>query len=152
MVITGRARSSIRRFTRNQQRKQFVQLGKAILHKISQKNNHILSEKLFEEYLNDFECEDLKDLYASVGEGLLLGEDVIRHVFVDTQKDGELLQNIAKKQVLEKVYDPAALEGKISGLLESSGGTGCRVASSKPPFSVLMPPPNVTGLYTWGML
>ena len=35
MVITGRARSSIRRFTRNQQRKQFVQLGKAILHKIS---------------------------------------------------------------------------------------------------------------------
>jgi len=47
--------------------------------------------------------------------------------------------------VLEKVYDPAALEGKISGLWESSGVAGCRVASSKPPFSVLMPPPNVTG-------
>ena len=42
--------------------------------------------------------------------------------------------------MLEKVYDPAALEGKISGLWESSGGAGCRVASSKPPFSVLMPP------------
>jgi len=65
--------------------------------KFLKKNNHILSEKLFEEYLNDFECEDLEDLYASVGEGLLLGENVIRHVFVDTQKDGELLQNIAKK-------------------------------------------------------
>jgi len=48
----------------------------------------------------------------------LLGEDVIRHVFVDTQKDGELLQNIAKKQRnrSKKELQAVAINGLIPGL------------------------------------
>ena len=49
---------------------------------------------------------------------MLLGEDVIRHVFVDTQKDRELLHNIAKKQRnrSKKELQAVAINGLIPGL------------------------------------
>jgi len=46
---------------------------------------------------------------------------------------------------LEKNYDPAAAEAKIYERWEASGAFACDVKSGKTPFTIMMPPPNVTG-------
>jgi valyl-tRNA synthetase len=47
--------------------------------------------------------------------------------------------------MLEKTYDPAALEARLYALWEKSGGFAAHPDSSKHPYTIMMPPPNVTG-------
>ena len=46
---------------------------------------------------------------------------------------------------LPKVYDPRAVEPKIYAMWEAHGDFATRVNREKKPFSIVMPPPNVTG-------
>ena len=46
---------------------------------------------------------------------------------------------------IEKNYDPAATEIRLYQMWEASGAFACDVTSSKPPYTIMMPPPNVTG-------
>ena len=46
---------------------------------------------------------------------------------------------------LEKVYDPKQVEERIYGLWRNSGSFKASPDSSKKPFCIVMPPPNVTG-------
>ena len=46
---------------------------------------------------------------------------------------------------IEKTYDPAATETRLYQMWEASGAFACDVKSSKPPYTIMMPPPNVTG-------
>lgn len=68
-VVTGRARACIRRFIRNQQRNQFVQLGRSMLSKTFRKARVSLSEKSLETVLVHWKLDTLDDLYAMIGEG-----------------------------------------------------------------------------------
>jgi valyl-tRNA synthetase len=47
--------------------------------------------------------------------------------------------------MLEKTYQPAAMEARRYALWESSGAFGAEPDSDKPPYAIMMPPPNVTG-------
>lgn len=46
---------------------------------------------------------------------------------------------------IDKTYDPAATEAKHYPRWEQSGAFACNPASGKPPYTIMMPPPNVTG-------
>ena len=46
---------------------------------------------------------------------------------------------------IDKTYDAAATETKLYERWESSGAFACDVTSTKQPFTIMMPPPNVTG-------
>ncbi len=46
---------------------------------------------------------------------------------------------------IEKTYEPAATEDKLYDRWEKSGAFACDVKSSKQPYCIMMPPPNVTG-------
>jgi valyl-tRNA synthetase len=46
---------------------------------------------------------------------------------------------------IEKTYDPSATETKLYERWEKSGAFACDVNSSKKPYTIMMPPPNVTG-------
>jgi len=46
---------------------------------------------------------------------------------------------------LPKIYDPKAVESKIYEMWEKGGYFKGEVSSEKKPFSIVMPPPNVTG-------
>src|SRR5882672_4566133 len=46
---------------------------------------------------------------------------------------------------LDKTYDPAATEARLYESWEKSGAFACDVRSAKPPYCIMMPPPNVTG-------
>jgi valyl-tRNA synthetase len=47
--------------------------------------------------------------------------------------------------MLEKTFDPAAVEAKFYPRWEESGAFRCRPGSGAEPFSIVIPPPNVTG-------
>ena len=46
---------------------------------------------------------------------------------------------------IEKSYDPAVTEPKMYARWEKSGAFACDVKSSKEPYCIMLPPPNVTG-------
>ncbi len=47
--------------------------------------------------------------------------------------------------MLDKAFDPAALEARLYDAAEASGVFSADPAREKPPFTVVIPPPNVTG-------
>jgi valyl-tRNA synthetase len=47
--------------------------------------------------------------------------------------------------MLDKTYDPAEIEPRLYAGWESSGAFGCDPTSSAEPFTIMIPPPNVTG-------
>ncbi len=51
---------------------------------------------------------------------------------------------------LPKTYDPGAVEPKWYAHWEESGSFRADANSPKPPFSIVIPPPNVTGILTLG--
>ncbi|MBX6323936.1 MAG: valine--tRNA ligase, partial [Rhodospirillaceae bacterium] len=46
---------------------------------------------------------------------------------------------------LDKTFDPAAVEARHYARWEAAGAFAADVASAKPPYVIMMPPPNVTG-------
>lgn len=81
LVVTGHARSAIRRFLRSQQRDQYVVLGKEIIAKAFQQGGHEATEKAIEAVLRNFRQKSVEDLYAAVGQGMVTGRAVVEAVF-----------------------------------------------------------------------
>ncbi len=51
---------------------------------------------------------------------------------------------------LPKAYDPASVEERIYAFWDGSGHFRADAASGKPPFTIMIPPPNVTGVLHMG--
>src|SRR4051794_15910392 len=69
---------------------------------------------------------------------------------VDTAEHGRLLKPRPRKietQMIEKTYQPAAVESRIYSLWEQAGvfRAGRPERAEAEPFSIVIPPPNVTG-------
>ncbi len=80
-VVTGKARSEIRRFVRTQQREEYINLGKAILSKTFKQEGKELKDKLLEGALPILQKKEIEDVYAEVGEGVLNRNQVFDAVF-----------------------------------------------------------------------
>ncbi len=46
---------------------------------------------------------------------------------------------------LAKTYDPKSFEDRIYSMWEDNGAFRAEVDKSKKPFTIVMPPPNITG-------
>jgi GTP pyrophosphokinase len=79
-VVTGKARSEIRKFIRSSKRSEYISLGKAIIGKYFKKEGFELEEDLLEKKLEKLNKKTLEDLYAEVGEGLIARNDVLKAV------------------------------------------------------------------------
>jgi GTP pyrophosphokinase len=80
-VVTGKARSHVRRFIRTRQRSQYVQLGKSILEKRFRERGHRLTEKALTGVLGVLKAKSIDDIYAAAGEATLGAEQVLEAVF-----------------------------------------------------------------------
>jgi GTP pyrophosphokinase len=85
-VVTGRARSRIRRFTRQQQRGQYIELGRAMLEREFKHEGYDLTNKGLEGTLKKFKCETVDDLNAAVGAGLHGAREVLNAVYPAARK------------------------------------------------------------------
>jgi GTP pyrophosphokinase len=68
-VVTGRARSRIRRFVRSQQREQYVGLGRSILEKTFDQHGFTLDAATADKAAQALNVKGVDDLYAALGEG-----------------------------------------------------------------------------------
>ncbi|MCH2546628.1 MAG: bifunctional (p)ppGpp synthetase/guanosine-3',5'-bis(diphosphate) 3'-pyrophosphohydrolase [Alphaproteobacteria bacterium] len=80
-VVTGKARSAIRKYVRTQQRKEYTVLGKAMVQKLFKQEGFDLNEKTLEGELDHFNKKNLEDFYAEVGEGLISRQHVSDRLF-----------------------------------------------------------------------
>lgn len=79
-VITGKARSEIRRFVRGQQKEQYVKLGKNILEKSLKTANIHDIEQALAESCNFFKKKSAQELFFAIGNGTITRDEVINHL------------------------------------------------------------------------
>jgi GTP pyrophosphokinase len=125
-VVTGKARARIRRYVRNQQRKEYATLGKAMLQKAFRHDGHEFSEKALQAALKTLHAEALDDLYAEIGAGNRTTRDVAVALFPPekpAQTSDEAMDAEAKvlpfppKAKLNKGKErPLPIRGLIPGL------------------------------------
>lgn len=95
-VVTGKARSEIRKYVRTQQRVEYINLGRAILQKTFKQEGKELTDKMLEGVLATFKLREIDDLFAEIGEGNIGRVQVYQAVFGDIPEDKKP-QNTEKK-------------------------------------------------------
>lgn len=88
MVVTGKARSAIRRATRAAVRHQFSGLGRQILKRNFAKAGRTYSDDLVEAAMPKLSQSNTEDLLACVGRGEVLPDNVLKAVYPEHFKDG----------------------------------------------------------------
>jgi GTP pyrophosphokinase len=77
-IVTGKARSEVKRFIRTHMRDEFIKLGQAILSKLlKQAGKKELDGKLKSDMLEYFGKKTIEDFYVSLGEGNVNHKDVL---------------------------------------------------------------------------
>ncbi|MAR57268.1 MAG: bifunctional (p)ppGpp synthetase/guanosine-3',5'-bis(diphosphate) 3'-pyrophosphohydrolase [Rickettsiales bacterium] len=117
-VVTGKARSEIRKFIRTQQRNEYITLGRAILAKTFKQEGHDLKDKMLEPALGVFQKKEADDLYAEVGEGLLNRNQVYDAVFHTRKSEAAGLKNpFTLAKLNKKTAKPKEFAMPIKGLI-----------------------------------
>ncbi len=80
-VVTGKARSHIRRYIRMQQRGEYIALGQAMLKKMFAQEGYDFTEKAVSGIVKQMRVEDADDIYANIGSGHFNVRDVFRTIF-----------------------------------------------------------------------
>ena len=120
--VTTRAKSKIRAFVKEEQRKRALELGKEILEKDFRKVGHSL-QKTFKdspetkERLHALGTHDLEDLFVAVGYGKVVSKDVIEKFYPDAKPvDAE------KTTFMQRVVQGAANKMRKSKSIIRVGG------------------------------
>jgi GTP pyrophosphokinase len=88
LVITGKARARIRRVLREDQMRQYVELGRSIVEKAFGRFGETLADINLDTAFREFHADSRDDLFAMVGQGVYTGSDVVRSIFPD-RADGK---------------------------------------------------------------
>ncbi|MSO72199.1 MAG: bifunctional (p)ppGpp synthetase/guanosine-3',5'-bis(diphosphate) 3'-pyrophosphohydrolase [Rhodospirillaceae bacterium] len=88
-IFTGKARAHVRRRVRAEARTEYVKLGREILEKRFAKEGLALSDKGLNSVLEKFAVDSIDDLYAKVGEGRLVGREVLVSVYPGARMDSD---------------------------------------------------------------
>lgn len=113
-VVTGKARSHIRKYIRNEQRGEYVALGKAMLQKIFRQEDYEFTEKAVKGVLSHYKAEETEDIYARIGSGHLVARDVFKEIFPAHQS------NALKRP--SSAMDQAVFTGKAIEPINRDGG------------------------------
>ena len=120
-VVTGKARSRIRRFVRSQQRNEYLRLGKAIMQKAFHNAGRRYSERAMNAVLSAFNADSIEDLFVTVGQGERTGADVIAALparRTPARKDGAEIVPLAqaRQQRTRKQDSPIPIRGLLPGV------------------------------------
>ncbi|MEP6565666.1 MAG: bifunctional (p)ppGpp synthetase/guanosine-3',5'-bis(diphosphate) 3'-pyrophosphohydrolase, partial [Mesorhizobium sp.] len=116
VVVTGKARSAIRRATKNAIRKQYSGLGVRILERAFERAGKTFTKENLKPVLHRLARKDIEDVLASVGRGELASTDVMKAVFPDFKDERVTLA--APKQREEgwsKIRNAAGMLFQIPG-------------------------------------
>ena len=122
-VVTGKARSRIRRFLRTRQRHDFIAHGRELLQRAGQKDRLAIGDKRLDAVIEGLHQKSVDDLLAAIGEGALGVRVVIEALRRDQQPAAPAstaAEADAKVVPLRRPRPspaPDGREGLISGLL-----------------------------------
>ncbi len=120
-VVTGKARSHIRRFVRLQQRTEYVTLGQAMLKKIFQQEGYDYTDKAVAGILQQMRVDEIDDIFANIGSGHFVAKDVFKTIFPAHQNEAAAAakENDPEKIAYAKKQDsgkPMPIKGLIPGM------------------------------------
>jgi len=138
-VVTGKARSRIRRFVHTQQREQFLELGRSILEKGFRNDNRPISEKILKEAAKGLNQNTIDDLYVKVGEGIYTVCDVIAAVYPENKPSTTVTEPVAQVKVSPSSDTAISIKGLIEGMAVHYAGC-CHP----------LPGDTITGIVTTG--
>ncbi|MGL4489506.1 MAG: RelA/SpoT family protein [Rhizobiaceae bacterium] len=98
IVVTGKARSAIRRATRSAIRKQYSGLGTRILERAFGRAGKTYSREQLKPVLHRLAMKEPDDVLAAVGRGELPSSDVMRAVFPDYKEERVAVQSASPKE------------------------------------------------------
>jgi GTP diphosphokinase / guanosine-3',5'-bis(diphosphate) 3'-diphosphatase len=113
MVVTGKARSAIKRYLRAVQRDELVRMGRMILEKTVADTGHAFSEKALSGALKKLKLAKPEDIYALLGEGVVTAPQVLEAIFPDYKSTGTKAKSAAAQA---KAADAIPIQGLVPGL------------------------------------
>ena len=118
-VASGKARACIRRFIRSQRVEQYENLGREIVEKAFSRDGYELTRKAIKGVLKKLDVEDETELYASVGEGVLTGREILEAIYPgakgrDGQKNVVSIDEVRPKS--KKKSHAIPIKGLIPGM------------------------------------
>ncbi len=152
LVVTGKARASIRRATRAAVRRQYTGLGRQILERAFERAAKAFSDEKLKAALPRLARLSIEDVLAAVGRGEMFSGDVVRAVYPDFKDERRALSGDAKAAGL--VAMPAERgKGKPNGA--APGGVPIRgvnsdVAVRFAPNGGAVPGDRIVGILTPG--
>jgi GTP diphosphokinase / guanosine-3',5'-bis(diphosphate) 3'-diphosphatase len=93
-IVTGKARSRIRRFVHTQERDEYIKLGRAILERTFAGEEYEFADKTLDSVLTTFKAETPDDIFQLVGAGTLTGREILEAVFPGLKPEAKSEQNI----------------------------------------------------------
>lgn len=80
-VVTGKAKSEIRRYVRAEKRQEYLKLGRALIEKRIKEEGHKITKEQAKNALKILNRKHINDIYASCGEGVISADDVLQAFF-----------------------------------------------------------------------
>ena len=111
LAVTGKARSAIRRATRDAVRAQYGKLGREILVRAFQRREKTFSEESLAAALGRLSQKTAEDVMAAVGRGELASADVVRAVFPEEKSHEPLKRRRKVKRTDEGWFGLGKLKG-----------------------------------------
>jgi len=139
IVVTGKARSAIRRATKNAIRKQYSGLGMRILERAFERTGKPFSKDSLKLVLPRLARKDVEDVLSAVGRGELSSADVIKAVFPD-YKDERVTAPVPKQR--EEGWSRIR---NAAGMLFQLPGRSSRKGKSQPKDDGALPIRGVRG-------
>lgn len=119
IVVTGKARASIRRFIRSQKHGEFIDLGKSLFQKHLKTEKIEISDQVFDTLVKKLKFSNSDEFFATLGEGKLSIKDILHSqmeaVAVSPSNEMELLKTAIPK------LDHVKIEKNLDKILEKSG-------------------------------
>ncbi len=126
-VVTGKAKSHIRRYIRQQQRDQYMELGRAMVVKTFKQEGYDFAEKMLAGLSGQFRVDAIEDIITGVGQGNIVARDVFKAAFPNhkspqqEKQDDMINHNIPSIDQFNKVKKinkdaPMPIKGLIPGM------------------------------------
>lgn len=120
-VVTGKARSHIRRYIRMQQRTEYITLGQAMLKKLFQTEGYDYTDKAVTGIVQQMRVESIDDIFANIGSGHFVAKDVFKAIFPahKTEQPSANRENDPEKIAYAKRPEggkPMPIKGLIPGM------------------------------------
>jgi len=120
IVVTAKAKAAIRRSIRNRKRIQFTELGRNLLQSLYKEKKMPFNEKEIDTVLLAFKQPTAEDLYALIGEGIILASDVFYKIYPAQRSTFQRVMSIFKHKPTpqKKVKEDknALIKGLVSGI------------------------------------